>query len=104
MARSIGCESSRAEACESSAFFPRSDTVTTCLVLLDLDQIPAPDRSAPQHRGISSDVDFVVLGGRAQYARIFRQISLGQRRHDAAGARAGDIQTDFVANRQRVAD
>src|SRR6266496_1417522 len=67
--------------------FPRSDTVTTCLALLELDQITAPDRSASQHRGINSDVHLVVFRGRAQDARIFRQISLGQRRHDTAGAR-----------------
>src|SRR6266446_10902377 len=75
-----------------------------CPALLDLDQITAPDRSTPQHRGINADVDLVMLGRRAQDARIFGQISLGQRRHDTAGARAGDVQTDFVANRQGVAD
>ncbi len=52
--------------------FSGSDTVTTCLVLLDLYKITAPGRSASQHRGINSDVDLVVLGRRAQYARIFR--------------------------------
>ena len=45
-----------------------------------------------------------MLGGCPENTWVSRQIALGKRRHDAAGARAGNAETNAVADRDSFAD
>ncbi len=65
-------------------------------VLRQPDGITTADVATPPYRGVYADIDLVVLGCRAQDARILGQISLGQCCHHAAGAGAGDNQLHLV--------
>src|SRR5918994_6496457 len=73
------------------------DRVVRVSVLLQRDGITAADVATPQYRGVYADIDLVVLGCRAQDARILGQISLRQRYHNASGAGAGDSQVHLVS-------
>jgi hypothetical protein len=53
---------------------PRS---SVCSVLLQPNGITAADLTAPQHGGIDANVGVIILRGRAQDARIPREICLG---------------------------
>jgi hypothetical protein len=72
--------------------------------LLKPDGITAMDRTAMHHGGINANVGLVVLGCRAQDARIPREIPLGQGGHHTARAGTGNAQANLIPDGQRVAD
>lgn len=74
------------------------------LVLFEPHPITTTDRATLDHVGIDANVDLVMLGRRSQDPRIPREVSLWQRRHHAARARAGDAQANVVPKGERVAD
>src|SRR5260370_38053542 len=73
-------------------------------LLLDPDRVSWPHRPASKHTGIDTHVDLVVPGRGAQNPGISGQVSLKQRRHHTAGARAGDRQAHCIADGERVAN
>ena len=64
--------------------------------LLKHDRIASADVAALQDRGIDPNVSPVVLGCCAQNTCILWEIALSERRHHAAGARAGDTQANHI--------
>ena len=71
--------------------------------LLNPYRIPAPDHSAALDCRVDTDADLVVLGRRAQDARIPWQVPLSQGRHDTADARPDDAQANRVSDGERAA-
>jgi hypothetical protein len=73
-------------------------------VLLQPDGVTTADVATPQYRGVYADIDLVVLGCRAQDARILGQIPLSKRNHHAARTGTGDSQLHLVSDAHRPAD
>src|SRR5437773_6254264 len=72
--------------------------------LLNPDRIATAD-GPPLHDGsIHTDVDLVMLGGRAQDSRVSRKIPLRESRHHATPARTGDVQAHRGPDRECAAD
>src|SRR6266851_3862584 len=72
--------------------------------LLNLNVIPATDHAAAFDYRVDTDADLVVLGRRAQDARIPWQVPLGQGRHDTADAGPDDAQANRVSDGERAAN
>ena len=62
------------------------------------------DRASALDPCVDADVDLVVLGGRAQDARITRQVPLSKRRHHTAPAGPGDAQENRITDSDRMAN
>src|SRR5438067_2802223 len=65
--------------------------------------VAAADCAGLDDLGVDTDVRVVALRGRPQHAGILGQVSLGERRHDAARTGAGDPQANLAADRKRLA-
>src|SRR5439155_8898050 len=69
--------------------------------LLNPDRIATADGTPLRDGSIHTDVDLVMLGGRAQDSRVFREIPLRESRHHATPARTGDVQAHRGPDRER---
>src|SRR5262249_41258214 len=74
----------------ASASRPGLYPLSRCVRLLHPDRITTADGAALHYGSIHTDVDLVMLGHRAQDARIPREISLRERGHHATPTRTGD--------------
>src|SRR5207247_2010261 len=66
--------------------------------------ITTADCAASRYGGIYADVDFVMLGRRAQDSRIPREIPLSESGHHATPAGASDVQARRRPDGERVAN
>src|SRR5262245_58156685 len=82
---------------------PRPEIWEASRALLESDRIAATDGARARDAGVDADVDLVVPSRCAQDSRILRKVSLGQRRHHAAGTWAADIQANLASNADRTA-
>ena len=73
-------------------------------MLLNRDRIATADCAAAHYGGIDAHIDLVMLRRRAEDSRIFREIPLRESGHYATPAGTGDVQADFIADGESVAD
>ena len=72
--------------------------------LLQQSCIPQTDRPSANDSGEDADVSLVLFHNRSQDIRVFGQVPLRQRGHDATRAGLGDLKTHFVTDRERAAN